>query len=214
MKRRVLLGVFAILAHIAGAQAQNVRVLKPVDEAAKNPSFLEFRTRLKAIVARQDTSALLEIVHPNIRASFGSHSGIEAFTDLWKLNQPNSELWKELGTVLALGGSFDWPSSFTAPYTFSRWPEDLDSFEFMAVVGSNVRIRTRPSTDAPILATISYALLEGDPDAKPVEGWTAVQFSGKRGYISSRYVRSPVDYRANFLYEQGRWRLVFFVAGD
>src|SRR5688572_13796382 len=133
MKWRVVISAALTFVHLAGAVAQNTRVLRPVDEAAKDPDFLAFRTRLIDIVARRDTASLLALVHPDIRASFGSHSGIASFVELWKLDKPGSELWKELGAVLKLGGSFDGPTSFTAPYTFSRWPEDVDSFEFLAV---------------------------------------------------------------------------------
>ena len=34
------------------------------------------------------------------------------------------------------------------------------------------------------------------------------------GYISSAYVRSPIDYRAIFRFENRRWQLVTLVAGD
>ena len=32
--------------------------------------------------------------------------------------------------------------------------------------------------------------------------------------FSTRYVRSPIDYRARFTYFDGRWRMNFFLAGD
>jgi len=214
MRFRVLPGIILILATLTVASAQSVRLLRPVDEAAQNPDFLAFRTRLKAIVAKHDSKALLEILHPDIRASFGSDHGISAFVEMWTLNEPDSKLWKELATALDLGGTFDGPSTFTAPYTFSRWPNDVDSFEFVAVTGANVRIRTQPQADAPVLTTVSYAILENDLNAKPVEGWTAVKFDGKRGYVSSQYIRSPIDYRARFEYQNGRWQMVFFLAGD
>jgi hypothetical protein len=214
MSFRVLRGVLLLLACIGGVAAQNVRVLKPFDEAPQNPDFLAFRTRLKTIVAKHDTKALLEIMDPSIRASFGSDSGISAFVAMWTPDEPDSKLWKELGTVLELGGTFAGPTIFTAPYTFSRWPNDVDSFDFMAVIGANVRIRTQPGADAPVLASVSYAILENDLAAKEVEGWTAVKFDGKRGYVSSQYIRSPIDYRARFEYANGRWRMVFFLAGD
>ena len=214
MRSRALLGVALILAQITCISAQSGRVLKPVDEGSMNPGFLAFRNQLQAIVAKRDTAALLEILHPEIRASFGSDHGIQAFKALWNLDAPPSELWKELGTVLELGGTFSDPSTFTAPYTFSRWPDEVDSFDYMAVVGTNVRIRTEPATESPILATVSYAILEVNLGAKPVDGWTAVKFNGSRGYVSSRYIRSPIDYRARFSFSEGRWRMIFFLAGD
>jgi len=214
MKFRALTGIILLSGYLGGLAGQDVRVLKPVDEAPQNQDFLAFRTRLKEIVAKHDTKALLEILDPDIRASFGSDHGIPAFVAMWTLNEANSELWKELGTVLELGGTFDGPLMFTAPYTFSRWPNDVDSFDFMAVTGTNVRIRTQPRADSPILATVSYAILENDSEAKAVDGWTAVKFDGKRGYVSSQFIRSPIDYRARFEYQNRRWRMVFFLAGD
>ena len=188
----------------------------PVDEASTRPDFLEFRNRLQAVVAKRDKAALLAVLDPTIRASFGSDHGIPAFTEMWNLNDPKTELWKELGTVLALGGSFDEPTSFTAPYVFSRWPDRIDSFEHVAVTASNVRIRTEPRADAPILATVSYDILELDYSANPAdsEEWTAIKFDGRTAYISKQYARSPIDYRARFTYSGGRWRMVFFLAGD
>jgi hypothetical protein len=125
-----------LFGYLAGLAAQNVPVLRPVDEAPQNPDFLAFRTRLKEIVSKHDTKALLEVLHPDIRASFGSDHGIPAFVAMWTLNEASSELWKELGTVLEPWRTFSGPSMFTAPYTFSNWPNDVDSFEFMAIIGT------------------------------------------------------------------------------
>ena len=185
-------------------------VLSPVDEAPKNAGFLAFRTRLQEIVAKRDVKALLEVVDPNIRASFGSDHGVPAFIEMWKLNDPSTELWKELGAVLALGGTFADVSTFTAPYVFSRWPDGVDSFESVAVIGRNVRIRSAPRADAPVVATVSYEILELDFSKPDSAEWTAV----KAGYISKQFVRSPIDYRATFTYSKGRWRMIFFLAGD
>jgi hypothetical protein len=41
-----------------------------------------------------------------------------------------------------------------------------------------------------------------------------VQLDGKTGYVTSRLVRSPIDYRAMFNKIGGRWQMTFFAAGD
>jgi len=212
---RMSLLVTLLLSWLAVTTAQVPRTLQPVDEAGSHPDFLEFRTRLQAIVERQDTGALLEILHPDIRASFGSDHGIAAFRAMWNLDAPDSELWKQLGTVLSLGGTFDGGGDFTAPYTFSRWPNDVDAFESVAVLGMNVRVRGEPQPNGPVVGSVSYALLpldDGPPD--PSAEWTAIRFDGRKAYIASRYVRSPIDYRARFTRTDGRWRMVMFLAGD
>jgi hypothetical protein len=208
-------------------RAQGVRTLKPVDEAPLDPEFLAFRTRLQAAVSNHDAVALMDVVHAEIKNGFGGDDGINAFKQMWRPEDPKSELWIQLGTVLGLGGSFDGPagparpaspSEFTAPYIFSKWPSGVDSFDFVAVTGAEVRLRAEPSSDAPVIGTVSYALLQLDTDFDSTrivpDEWTTVKFNGKKGYIASRFVRSPIDYRARFSRLNGTWKLTFFLAGD
>ena len=46
------------------------------------------------------------------------------------------------------------------------------------------------------------------------DAWRAVKLESKVGFIASRFVRSPIDYRAIFSEQGGAWRMVTFVAGD
>jgi hypothetical protein len=187
----------------------------PVDEASTRPDFFSFRARLQRTIARRDTAALLAIVHPRIRNTFGDNDGIDEFRKMWNSGTADSEIWDVLGTVLGLGGSFQDADTFAAPYIFSRWPETFDSFEHVAVIGTDVRVRSQPRADATAIATMSFSIL---PMVRPdveVDGWTAVRVAGNRtGFIASQFVRSPVDYRAIFRYEGRQWQLVTLVAGD
>jgi hypothetical protein len=83
------------------------------------------------------------------------------------------------------------------------------------VIGTDVRVRSQPNADAPVIATMSFAILQvARPDVE-VNGWTAVRVEGNRtGYVASQFVRSPIDYRAIFRYEGRQWKLVTLVAGD
>ncbi len=195
--------------------------LLPVDEASLRPEFFTFRAHLQAAIARRDWPALLAVVHPRIRNSFGPDDGIETFREEWQAGRPESRVWEVLGAVLALGGSFDQAGNFMAPYVYSRWPSELDSFEHVAVIGSRVRVRSAPRADADVIAALSYAILPRPPRADESipaadrDQWTAVTLAGGRaGFIASAYVRSPGDYRAIFAEEGGRWRMMAFIAGD
>jgi len=189
--------------------------LLPVDEASTRPDFFSFRATLQRAVARHDAAALVAIVHPHIKNSFGGNDGIDEFRTMWKVTEPDTEIWDVLGSVLALGGSFHDADTFVAPYVFSRWPEQFDSFEHVAVIGSSVRVRSQPDTTSGAIDTVSFAILPVARQATDKEGWTAVQIDRQRvGYISSAYVRSPIDYRAIFRIENRRWQLVTLVAGD
>lgn len=211
-----------LLAGTASAGAAQTGKLLPVDEAVQNPEFFAFRARLQAAVARHDTAALLEVVDPNVKIGFGGNDGIEAFKRKWKLEEGGaSPLWDELGLVLALGGSFRGKDTFVAPYVFSRWPENLDSFEHVAVLGTNVRVRAEPRAGSQVLAALSFDVVPlsstGRSRMTPeqLREWTAVKLrDGRTGYVASQYVRSSVAHRAFLTRKDGRWRLALFVAGD
>ena len=151
------------------------RRLLPVDEAARQPDFFTFRAQLLTAVARHDAAALMAVVHPNIKCDFGGGEGKAFFEEFWKPGAPGSEVWAELAAVLALGGTLDTPDSFVAPYVHSRWPQGVDAFEHVAVVGDRVRIRTAPRQDAEPTAVSSFEILPlARPSGDTPEGWTAV----------------------------------------
>ena len=202
-------------AQFAMSAAPAVRTLARVDEAPKRADFLAFRGELRQIVAKRDVQALLRVVHPQIKNSFGGDDGIAAFRRIWRLEQGDSELWRELGAILSLGGTFQDAKTFVAPYVFSRWPDDLDSFDHVALTGSRVRVRAGPSIDARPLATLDFALLERGDDNGERGPWMPVVLpDGRKGFVSSDFARSPVDYRAYFNDIDGRWQLTLLVAGD
>ena len=123
-------------------------------------------------------------------------------------------MWDELREVLARGGRFSSPTSFAAPYVYANWPERFDSFECAAVIGTHVRVRSRPALDAPIVTAVSHSIVRL---IEPAQGklWARVQLGdGRTGYMWHAYVRSPVDYRALFNLVDGRWKMTAFVAGD
>lgn len=204
--------LFMLLAFTdAWAQQQ----LLPVDQATTQPDFFSFRAQLIAALVRRDAPALLDVVHPNIKNSFGGNDGIDEFKQMWALDQPDSRLWEELATVLALGGTFSGGDSFTAPYTFSRWPDGVDAFSHVAIIGNSVRARSAASRTAQTVASLSYAIVEQVESKTPDDDWVRVRLpGGAMGYVDQRYVRSPIDYRAIFTKDGGRWQMTVFVAGD
>ena len=106
--------------------------------------------------------------------------------------------------------------TFVAPYVFSRWPQSADSFEHVAVVGDRVNIRAAPRADAESAGVSSFEILPLARRSEPTpEEWTAVTLAGQKiGYIASRFVRSPIGYRAFFSRQDGRWQTLMFLAGD
>jgi hypothetical protein len=216
--RRIYAVAVIVLVVVAStlAQVPAPRRLLPVDQAATQPDFFTFRAQLLTAVARHDAAALMVVVHPNIKCDFGGGEGKAFFEEYWKPSAAGSQVWVELAAVLALGGTFSTSDTFVAPYVFSRWPQGVDGFEHVAVVGDRVRIRTAPRPDAEAAAVSSFEILPlAQQSGDTPEEWTAVALAGKKiGYVASRFVRSPIDYRAYFAREDGRWQMLMFIAGD
>ena len=190
---------------------QPMRLL-PVDQAATQPDFFTFRARLQAAIARRDEAAVLAAADPGIRTSFGDDEGIAALRA--KLRDPQDAVWADLAAALALGGTFQSPDSFVAPYVFAAWPERFDSFECGAVIGDRVRVRASAQPGSAVVATVSYEIVQLLPDQRDVAAAHVRLRSGVTGFIAAPFVRSPVDHRAIFQKAAGQWRLRAFVAGD
>jgi hypothetical protein len=212
--RRALAVLLA--AAFACAPALAKAPFEPVDTAATQPDFFTFRARLQAAVARHDVAAVLAVVASGATVSFGGGDGGPAeFREYWRLDSPDSGLWDELATVLALGGDFGEDGAFEAPYVSSEWPDGIDGFEHVAIVGSGVRVRAAAGADAETIATLGFEIVAAGSDDAPDDAWRAVVLAdGRAGFVDARYVRSPIDYRARFAKVGGAWKLVSFVAGD
>jgi len=118
MRRAVIVALSLAVASPAVAQ----RDFRPVDQAASQPDFLAFRTLLMDALARRDTQRVLSVVRADILNSFGGQDGIEAFEEMWKLDDPDAPFWATMTAVLRLGGTFSACHTFEAPYVFSAWP--------------------------------------------------------------------------------------------
>lgn len=225
MLRNISAAVLFTLVLAMTAMGQE-RFVKPVDEAAKDPTFAAFRKKLISAAERRDAKFMISIVDPNIKLGFGGVDGIANFKKEWKITSKNSKFWAEFLTVMKNGGGFDKGGKlFTAPYTFSSWPDDIDSFEYMAIFGNNVNLRETPSMDGRVVASLSYNLVSVDSeksimtDAAKEEDreytWYKVKtLGGKEGFVKSEFVRSSIDFRAGFEKKRGQWKMIFFLAGD
>ncbi len=204
---------------VAGAQVSRVM---PVDEADRDPSFFLFRARLIDAVVARDTTFVYDHLSPDIRTSFGAGGGPADFKRMWRPSDPDSELWPVLGRVLARGGTFsedpatgDSLHRFTAPYTFSTFPDDVDAFTHQIVLGESVLVRAQPDAASEVLDTLSYDVVETPEYAGPEAEWIGVQLEdGQSGFVAADYLASSFDYRAAFEKRDGRWVMTFFVAGD
>lgn len=214
---RFAIAVIVFVGMPALALAAGPPVLLPVDEAPSRPDFFSYRAHLQAALASRDTAAVLAAADSAILLSFGGDGGIEDMKRMWLGGNPDFDLWKELGSALALGGSFIQPATFAAPYVYSVWPDSLGAFDHVAVTGSNVRVRSEPRVGSAALDTLSFSIVKVSRrlPGRWTEGWIPVELKdGRPGHISSSFARSPVGYRALFNRTARGWKMTALVAGD
>ncbi len=221
--RNVVLSI--LIMTFAMAVAGQERFVKPADDAAKDPSFLAFRTKLIAAAERKDLKYVMGVMDPKIELSFGGHQGLKDFRELWK---DEASFWNEFLLVIKNGGGFSPPAkgygrTFVAPYTFSHWPDGYDAFDFHVIFGNNVNLREKPAMDAKVLDKLSYNIVKitGDEPERTDEqndkgpDWYRIEtLGGKKGWVKSEFVRSSIGYRAGFEKKNGVWKMTFFIAGD
>jgi hypothetical protein len=209
-----------------GTTKREVVKIEIKDESTKNSELAEFMKQLKKVVADKNTESLLSMMIDDIKFSFGLDNGKEGFIKKWGLeeNPKQSELWKELQDALSQGGSLSDNKIYTAPYIFGNFPEGYDHFQYGAILGENVNVREKASSDSNTVIQLSYEVVEmvGEfsEDTIEIDGdtyrWVKIRtLDGKSGYVAEKYVRNPVDYRVGVEQQMdGTWKIVFFIAGD
>jgi hypothetical protein len=188
----------------------------PRDESHTRADLRVFLATVRAAVARRDVDTLVRLAAADIQLGFGAGTtGRQAF----KESLDAGELWQPLAEVLALGGTFPpgIDDVFSVPYVSAAWPQGLDGFEHVAILGTNVRVRARPQDAAGVLTTLSHRIVplaDGGPGTD-VDRWTAIRLDdGRVGFVARQFVRSPVDYRLVCVRADGRWHMASFLAGD
>lgn len=215
--------IFTILLVVGGAlsASSQERFLQPVDDGPDDASFVAFRVRALRAAAEKDAVFIKSILDKDIRVDFGGGSGVKDFLKSWDGLSAASDFWAEFEYALKHGGEFAkmknrGPKQFWAPYIYASFPDDLDGTVYAAVTGENVRLRAKPDASSKVLGQLSFNIVktiynDGTSNAKWVEIET---LGGKRGWVSTDYVRSPIGYRACFAKIGGEWKLTIFVAGD
>ncbi len=207
------------LAGMAPAAAKSLR-LQPVDEASSNPEFAAYHAALLAAVRRRDAAFVVAQADSEIKLSFGGDYGSESFhRDLTGTDEWQGEVyWRELQTVLELGGVFMDDGAFCTPYLscidVPGCPQ-CDPFETVFVTRKDVVARTKPDAEAPMAAKLSWHVLQMDNEATSAEGWYAVKLPiGRTVFLSNQDSRMAIDYRARFEKTAAGWRMMVFIAGE
>ena len=215
--------LFALLASIllgAPPTLAQERKLRPVDEAAGDPSWLRFKKQLVDAIQKRDRQFLLSILDKNVRNQDERQRGIANFRRQWELDTDDSPLWRELASALQLGGAYikreKRPREFCAPYLLGRWPEDVEPFNHGVVISRDAQVQAEPSSTAAALGVLSYDIVpvadwEVDDKARDAkQKWVKIRYRNRDGYIPEEQIRSPIEQAACFVKSAGGWRMTAF----
>ncbi|TJY39574.1 SH3 domain-containing protein [Cohnella pontilimi] len=189
--------------------------IEPVDESSQNRIFATFREELMKKIDERDLNYIKEHLDPHVRFSFGGdEAGAEGLIKEW-----DETRWMELERALQLGGVFTGRGNdqkmFVAPYVFElfdKLPEQLDAFTYGVAVEKDVKVYADRSESSQVLDVLDYTVVKMEYEEG---GWTPVITpSGYGGYVKQGQVRSPIDYRVIFNFQDDNWKIITFVAGD
>ena len=202
---------------------------EPIDQGILNPHFVAFRDSLIEALHKQDLKFLVDHIDENVAMSNGHKASRREFLNEWNLDTGNTEessLWKVLLIAVESGGIFSSNefNFFISPYSYVLDLEDNQSQK--VIVGADVRIRENPGLDGQVLGSLSYEVVEMLPlaaEESPVFeeiggetfSWERIKTSqGVIGYVYGKYLRSPLDFRVFFAFQQGKWSLSTLASGD
>ncbi|NII28219.1 SH3 domain-containing protein [Pseudoflavitalea sp. X16] len=225
---------FVLVVNSLLAAAQSYRY-PPRNEVSKDSSLKVFVDTLKAVVARKDAPALLKLLSPTVQVTFedterkeDSHNNVKGFKEMYAPQYPSSQVWKNLHTVISLGGVFGGDQNgFVFPYASQmeiRGKEDYCSGcgECLTIIAPDVNVRKSPDRLSAALGRLNYDVVKviEEPVSKVFGGksdnWVYIQtFDGKlTGWVRNDLTWDICDYRLLLEKKKGKWQIAAFIAGD
>ncbi|MGQ0751084.1 MAG: hypothetical protein ACT4PS_11160 [Betaproteobacteria bacterium] len=219
----IALALVLVQAVSSAQESAAPKKLMPVDEAAKDPSWISFRNRMLEALQKHDRKFLLSVIDRNVRNPLDSPRGIAAFRKQWDFEADDSPLWRELPGALFLGAAWlkpeQGPRQLCAPYVAAKWPDDVDPFDYGAVTAREALAKTEPSSDSGTVGTLAYDIVRvtdwevADRAPEVKQKWVKIRLGDKDAFVPEEQIRSPIEHRACFVKTESGWRMVAFVVG-
>jgi len=210
--RRLALTLATLL--IAAAPAHGLpKKLPPVDQCAKDSSFVKFRAALKQVVARKDREAFLKMLSPKVLVNFGGTSGPEAFAATWDFDPNSHGIWDLLTTMLRMGCARSSEARIIPSLIVQMEPyADEDLFDAVLIL-PGARLYKETGVESANPSTVPWTVAPVTSRAGDLV--TGVRLpDGREGYISDDDLYEPLGYRMVVEKLNGRWMITAFVAGD
>jgi hypothetical protein len=193
----------------------------PANQSGSNPSFMQFANELSNSIMHRDLDYILQHVDKDFTVKPLEGRGLEPFKKYFFLetNPEQSILWRVLSDALELGGVFVDPglSIYEAPYTKSRFPEELESDSCMVALFPDVEVHQYPDDSSSVVDVLRFDVvkvlqplplseLPNDIEIEDVFKWERIgTFNGKTGYVPEEQIRRPYSNIVTFKRKNNRW---------
>lgn len=187
------------------------------DEAAKDPSFVSFRTQLLDAIKKHNKVFVEEVLSNDVLTALGGGKGKQAFNEQWENLSPESSFWNRMQRVLLHGAEYDAESrEFHAPAVSF---DDSHASLPQAIVWNKGALLYKSQNDKSQHERRIFAeqVTIIDPkEAEPVrKSWVKIRLAdGSTWYMKSEDLYSAYDEFAMFKKSNSKWYLTWFgVAG-
>ncbi|MDH3286203.1 MAG: hypothetical protein OEP48_00540 [Betaproteobacteria bacterium] len=197
--------------------------LEPVDEAARDPSWVSFRNRLLNAAEVRDRKHVMGILAQDVRTGLEAPRGAAEFRKRWEVDAEKGPLWHALRSALFLGSAYlereNGRRELCAPYLLAKWPQDVDPFQHGAAVAREVLVKAGPSSRSATVQVLSYDIVTisdwevTDKAADVKQRWVKVKVRNGEGYVPEEQIRSPIEHAACFVKTEGGWRMTGLAPG-
>lgn len=217
--RRAVPVLVAVMMAVLAAQAAfaQERRLEPVDEAARDSSWVSFRNQLLNAVDARDRNYVMSILASDVRPGLEAPRGPAEFRKRWEIDDEKSALWRVLRSALFLGAAYvqreNGGRELCAPYVLAKWPKDLDPFAHGVVIAREVLVKGEPSSNSATVQVLAYDIVPvadwevADKAADVRQRWVKIKVKSGEGYVPEEQIRSPIEHAACFVKSEGRWRM-------
>ncbi len=196
----------------------------PLDESKSDPTLVAFINNLKKVVSNKDTSGLFQSLDTAIIVSHGGGIyGVNEFSKNWQLDKPDkSELWTILNRILSMGGTWenDEGKYFCIPYAqsnkaFSKYKYNFDWYYTAVCISPNVTVYQEPKTTSSKLATLTYDIVEMDPEFMKAD-FTKIHTIDKKvqGYVKTTDLIYSSDQYLVIKKIDDKWKITAFAPYD
>ena len=185
--------------------------LPPIDTCARDRSFVQFRIKLRRIIERRDSPAMVQIISNGVAYGLpGQGVGRDGFLGQSKGKPLSAKFWRDLRNKLQLGCVLR-DGRAILPSFEHQLPDNIDSLTSTLAIPGAV-VRSRPSNRAPVIARSNWLVLTYLEDTRP--GWIGAELTNGRKVYLREGMTAATGSRLWFEKRGGRWIMAGWVYGD